>query len=101
VALVRYDVSEQRIASILFTLMMKAVDASETSVPTRSTRRHIPEDGILSSHPRDNLKSYKSERGFLVEGNAKLVKMDACIRSQITKYSYACTKCSAGYPVIK
>jgi hypothetical protein len=25
---------------------------------TRSTRRHIPEDGILHSHRRENLKSY-------------------------------------------
>jgi hypothetical protein len=29
-----------------------------TSVNTRSTRRHIPEDGILYSHRRENLKSY-------------------------------------------
>jgi hypothetical protein len=33
--------------------------SSETSVQfTRSTRRHIPEDGILHSHRRENLKSY-------------------------------------------
>jgi hypothetical protein len=31
---------------------------TETSVHTRSTRRHIPEDGILHSHRRENLKSY-------------------------------------------
>jgi hypothetical protein len=30
----------------------------ETSVLTRSTRRHIAEDGILHSHRRDNLKRY-------------------------------------------
>jgi hypothetical protein len=30
-----------------------------TSVHIRSTRRHIPEDGILHSHGRVNLKSYK------------------------------------------
>jgi hypothetical protein len=29
----------------------------EMSVGTRSTRRHIPEDGILHSHRRENLKS--------------------------------------------
>jgi hypothetical protein len=29
-----------------------------TSVRTRFTRRHIPEDGILHSHRRENLKSY-------------------------------------------
>jgi hypothetical protein len=29
-----------------------------TSVHTISTRRHIPEDGILHSHRREKLKSY-------------------------------------------
>jgi hypothetical protein len=29
-----------------------------TSVHTRSTRRHIPEESILHSHCRENLKSY-------------------------------------------
>jgi hypothetical protein len=32
--------------------------SSETSVHTRSTLRHIPQDGILHSHPCENLKSY-------------------------------------------
>jgi hypothetical protein len=40
---------------ILFTLMMIS---SEMSVLTRATQRHIPEDGILLSHCRKNLKSY-------------------------------------------
>jgi hypothetical protein len=42
------------------TLKMEAIRSSETSVYTRSTRRHIPEDGILHSHRRENLKSYTS-----------------------------------------
>jgi hypothetical protein len=40
------------------TLTMKAIRSSETSVQTRSTQSHIPEDGILHSHRRENLKSY-------------------------------------------
>jgi hypothetical protein len=40
---------------ILFTLMMGAISSSETSVPTRAIRHHIPEDGILNSHRRENI----------------------------------------------
>jgi hypothetical protein len=40
------------------TLKMEAILSSETSVHTISTRRHIPQDGILHSHRRVNLKSY-------------------------------------------
>jgi hypothetical protein len=32
------------------TLKMEAIRSSETSVHTRSTRRHIPEDGIFHEH---------------------------------------------------
>jgi hypothetical protein len=37
------------------TLKMEAISSSETSI---STRCHIPGDGILHSHRRENLKSY-------------------------------------------
>jgi hypothetical protein len=47
-----------RSSPILLTLIMEAVFSSITSVPTRTTRSHIPEDGILHSHLRENLKSY-------------------------------------------
>jgi hypothetical protein len=74
VALVRTDVSEEPVASlirvtkigelgkrslILVTLMMEALSSYETSILTRATWRNNPEDTILHSHRRENLKSYK------------------------------------------
>jgi hypothetical protein len=42
---------------ILVTLMMEALRSSGRRFLTRVTRRHIPEDDILHSHHRENLKS--------------------------------------------
>jgi hypothetical protein len=63
VALVRTDVLRLLVtanavpsSSILFTLMMEALGSSETSVLRRIKLRQIPDDGILHTHGRENLK---------------------------------------------
>jgi hypothetical protein len=62
VALAWTDVSEERVASI-FRVEKSASEEPvweggfETSVHTRTTRRHIQENGILHSHLRENLKN--------------------------------------------
>jgi hypothetical protein len=45
-------------STILVTLMMDVTRSSERLVLKRTTRRNIPEDGILHSPRRENLKSY-------------------------------------------
>jgi hypothetical protein len=78
VALVRTDVSEElssvrwllvtasvvSSSPVLVTLMKEALSSSETSVLTRATRHNIPEDTILHSHRRENLKSYIALTGW-------------------------------------
>jgi hypothetical protein len=63
VGLVKKDILEECIASIFKVEGIRERRAalavgSETLVFTRPTRRHIPEDGTLHSHCRENLKSY-------------------------------------------
>jgi hypothetical protein len=44
--------------------MMEALRSTDTAVLTRATRRNIPEDGILHSRRRENLKSYIELAGW-------------------------------------
>jgi hypothetical protein len=47
--------------------MMEALSSSEKSVLTRATRRNIPEEAILHSHRRENLKSHIALTGWTLQ----------------------------------
>jgi hypothetical protein len=64
---------------ISYTLKMEAIRSSETSVNTISTRRHIPEDDILHSHRRQNLKSYNRKTCFLRGRSGSYITTDTNI----------------------
>jgi hypothetical protein len=60
VALVRTDVSEERVIKVgeLGTTLAVTSVVPSSPILTRATRRDIPEDAIFHSHRRENLKSY-------------------------------------------
>jgi hypothetical protein len=47
--------------------MKEALSTSETSFLTRAARRIIPEDTILHSHNRENIKTYKTPNSFIIK----------------------------------
>jgi hypothetical protein len=125
VALVRTDVSEEHGASFIRVtkigflrsvsrLLVAACvvpSSSETSFLTRATRRNNPEDTILHSHRRENLKSYVLlfacrlrttefvlllNCGYVLQLNLDCLKMDGCRILEYSLLNYGIRK-GAGY----
>jgi hypothetical protein len=62
VAIVIIEVLDELIASIIKVKSISELGTTlAVTVPTKVTRRHIPEDGILDSYSREDIKSYKSD----------------------------------------
>jgi hypothetical protein len=72
---------------ILVTLMKEALSSSDTLVLTRATQRNIPEDAILHSHRRENLKSYMALIPSLGEGRTTPTLLEPLERTNLYQSS--------------
>jgi hypothetical protein len=70
-------------------MTVEAIRSSEKLDLTRATRRHIPEDGILHSHRREQLKVYKENYVSFLQSTSKPTK---CSPRWLLGFFVTCSK---------